>query len=91
MLSMMDTPSAFTSPVNVGNPSEFTMLELAEQVIRIVGGPSRVAFHALPADDPKHRRPDITMAQHELGWAPEVTLEDCLKETIACSRTLLKA
>jgi UDP-glucuronate decarboxylase len=91
MLAMMDTPADFTGPINVGNPAEFTMLELAEQVIRLVGGASRISFHPLPSDDPKHRRPDITLAQQRLGWAPKVALEDGLKETIAYFRELLKA
>jgi UDP-glucuronate decarboxylase len=89
VIAMMDTPAAVTGPLNIGNPSEFTMLDLAEQVIRLVGGPSRISFHPLPSDDPKHRRPDITLAQKELGWAPKVALEDGLKETIAYFRALL--
>jgi dTDP-glucose 4,6-dehydratase len=65
-------------PVNVGNPQEFTLLELAEKVIEIWGGGSEIVFEALPVDDPKIRQPDITRAQQILGWEPEVTLEDGL-------------
>ena len=65
------------------------MLELAETVLRIVGGPTRLVFSSLPQDDPKRRCPDISRAKALLGWAPKVTLEDGLKETIAYFRTLL--
>jgi UDP-glucuronate decarboxylase len=89
MLRMMDTPADFPGPVNVGNPVEFTMLELAERVLRLVGGPSRLSFHPLPGDDPRQRQPDITLARQHLGWEPRVALEDGLKETIAYFRNLL--
>lgn len=82
MLRLMDSPSDFTGPVNIGNPSEFTMLELAENVLRLVGGKSKLTFHPLPADDPRQRQPDIALAKHKLGWEPKVCLEDGLKETI---------
>jgi UDP-glucuronate decarboxylase len=89
MLRLMDSPSDFTGPVNIGNPGEFTMLELAEKVIRLVGGKSKLAFMPLPADDPKQRQPDITLAKSQLDWEPKVALEDGLKETIAYFRKLL--
>lgn len=89
MVKLMDSPSDFTGPVNIGNPSEFTMLELAEKVLRLVGGRSRLVYMALPADDPKQRKPDIKLAKSQLGWAPQVTLEDGLNETIAYFRRLL--
>ena len=71
-------------PVNLGNPGEFTMLELAEQVLRQTGSRSRLVFLPLPPDDPRQRQPDIAMARRDLGWQPGVALEDGLKETIAC-------
>jgi len=80
---MMETEKGFTGPVNMGNPGEFTMLELAENVLRLVGGKSKLSFHPLPTDDPKQRKPDITLAKEKLGWEPRVSLEDGLKETIA--------
>jgi hypothetical protein len=83
---MMDSNGEFIGPVNMGNPGEFTMLELAEHVIRLVGGRSKLAFHPLPTDDPRQRQPDITLAHSALGWQPKVALEDGLKETIAYFR-----
>jgi len=89
---MMDTERGFTGPINVGNPCEFTMLQLAEEVLKQVGGRSKLAFKALPADDPKQRQPDIAMARGKLGWEPTVQLEDGLRETIAYfKRTLMVA
>lgn len=89
MLRLMDSPADLTGPVNMGNPGEFTMLALAEHVLRLIGGKSKITFHPLPADDPKQRQPDITLAKAELGWAPKVQLEDGLKETAAYFRELL--
>ena len=89
MLRLMDSPADFTGPVNIGNPGEFTMLELAEKVLRLVGGKSKLTFHPLPEDDPKQRQPDITLAKSKLDWEPKVGLEDGLKETIAYFRKLL--
>jgi UDP-glucuronate decarboxylase len=91
MIAMMDTPPEFTGPVNIGNPSEFTMLELAEEVLRLVGGRSKLSFHPLPSDDPRQRRPDISLAKETLGWTPKVPLEEGLKATIAYFRDLLTA
>jgi UDP-glucuronate decarboxylase len=88
---VMDTDVGFTGPVNIGNPIEFTMLELAEEVIKVVGGKSKLAFMPLPTDDPKQRRPDITLAQTKMGWHPTVQLADGLKETTAYFRKLLNA
>jgi len=82
MFKMMESEASFTGPVNVGNPGEFTMLELAEKVLAIVGGSSKIRYEPLPADDPKQRKPDITLAQDKLGWMPRVSLEDGLKETV---------
>lgn len=78
-----------TGPLNIGNPGEFTMLELAEKVIRLTGSRSKLTFRPLPQDDPKQRRPDITLAQTQLGWKPTVDLEDGLARTIAFFRTSL--
>ena len=89
MLRLMDSSSDFTGPVNIGNPGEFTMLELARQVLWLVGGKSKLTFHPLPEDDPKQRQPDITLAKSKLDWEPKVVLEDGLKETIAYFRKLL--
>lgn len=86
---IMQSPADFVGPVNMGNPGEFTMLELAEKVLKLVGGPSKLTFHPLPTDDPKQRQPDITLAKNQLGWEPEVALDDGLKETVAYFRKLL--
>lgn len=87
-IRLMEHPN-LTGPVNIGNPGEFTMLELAELVIKKVGGPSKITHMALPGDDPKQRRPDISLAQKELGWNPTVSLEDGLDPTIDYFRKLL--
>ena len=89
MVGMMDSPADFVGPVNIGNPSEFTMLGLADLVIRLVGGRSKLVFMPLPSDDPRQRQPDISLAKDKLGWTPKVSLEDGLKETIAYFRTAL--
>ncbi len=88
MVRLMETPPDFTGPVNVGNPSEFTMLELAELVLKQVGGTSTLTFMPLPQDDPRQRRPDISLAKQALDWEPKVNLEDGLKETIAYFKAL---
>lgn len=89
MLRMMDSGEGFPGPVNIGNPSEFTMLELAENVIRLTGSRSKLVFQPLPQDDPRQRQPDISLATEKLGWTPKVGLEDGLKETIAYFRKTL--
>jgi UDP-glucuronate decarboxylase len=89
MLAMMDSEKGFFGPVNIGNPGEFTMRELAEMVLRLTGSKSRLVNRPLPPDDPKQRRPDITLAGAKLGWKPQVSLEDGLKETIAYFKKLL--
>ena len=78
----MNTAPGFTGPVNLGNPGEFTMLELAEKVLQIVGGHSKLVFQALPADDPKQRKPDIGLARSHLGWEPQVQLDEGLTKTV---------
>jgi UDP-glucuronate decarboxylase len=76
--------------VNVGNPGEFTMLELAEKVLSIVGSKSRIVYKPLPPDDPRQRKPDITLAKAKLGgWEPRVGLDDGLAETVAYFRAIL--
>ena len=90
MIRMMDTPDDFIGPVNLGNPGEFTMLELAEKVIKKIGGKSKIVFRPLPSDDPKMRRPDITIAKRELGWEPKVPLDEGLDHIIAYFRDYLK-
>ncbi len=82
MISMMETEDGFTGPVNIGNPAEFTMLELAELILKISGGKSKIVYQPLPSDDPKQRQPNIELAKNKLGWTPKVSLEDGLKETI---------
>jgi dTDP-glucose 4,6-dehydratase len=73
-------------PVNVGNPHEMTLLELAKAVIKVTGSESEIVFEALPVDDPHVRQPDITRARQVLGWEPEVELEDGLKRLVASLR-----
>jgi UDP-glucuronate decarboxylase len=89
MIRLMDTDDDVTGPINVGNPGEFTMIELAETVLRLTGSKSKLVRLPLPSDDPKQRKPDITRARNTLGWEPKVNLEDGLKETIAYFRNLL--
>ena len=82
-LRMMDTPDHVTGPVNIGNPAEFTIMELAEAVLRLTGSRSKIIFKPLPEDDPVHRKPDITLAQKLLqGWNPGIMLEEGLMRTI---------
>jgi UDP-glucuronate decarboxylase len=89
MLRMMDSEKGFHGPVNLGNPGEFTMLELAEKVLRLTDSRSRLVHKPLPQDDPRQRKPDITLAKAKLDWRPTVALEDGLKETIAYFRKIV--
>ena len=82
MVRMMDTEDDFTGPINIGNPNEFPVLELAERVIRMTGSTSKIVFKPLPTGDPKQRQPDIKLAKEKLGWQPTVELEDGLKRMI---------
>jgi UDP-glucuronate decarboxylase len=91
LIKMMATEQSFIGPVNMGNPSEFTMLELAETILRITKSSSRVVMKPLPEDDPRHRKPDISLARSRLGWEPVTQLADGLKPTIAYFRDLLSA
>ncbi len=83
LIRMMNGPDDFTGPVNIGNPNEFTISELAEKAIRLTGSRSKIVHHPLPQDDPRQRRPDIALAKSRLGWEPLVSLEQGLKNTIA--------
>lgn len=89
ILSMMHTSVDFTGPINLGNPVESSMRELAERVLSLTGSRSKLVFCPLPFDDPKRRQPNIALAQERLGWAPKVSLDDGLKETISYFRRLL--
>jgi UDP-glucuronate decarboxylase len=82
LMRLMATPSEVTGPINIGNPAEFTILELAETVLRLVGGRSKLIRMPLPQDDPKQRQPDISLAKQVLGWKPRVQIEDGLARTI---------
>lgn len=86
---LMDSDSDIMGPINLGNPNEFTMLELAEKVLSIVGGSSKLIFKELPQDDPRQRQPDITKAKSMLNWEPSVQLDDGLSETVKYFRHLL--
>jgi UDP-glucuronate decarboxylase len=89
ILRMMDT-DGFHGPVNLGNPGEFTILELAQKVIDLTGSRSVLEYHPLPENDPTRRRPDISLAEERLGWSPKVPLEEGLTETIRYFDTLLR-
>ena len=90
LIRMMATPDEVTGPVNIGNPGEFTIRELAEMVIEMTGAKSRIIRQPLPADDPKQRRPDITKAKKILGWEPKTPLREGLGHTIEYFRQLLR-
>lgn len=90
MVRFMNADNSLTGPVNMGNPTEFTIKELAEKVIDLTGSSSQLSFVELPQDDPKQRKPDITVAKQKLGWSPRIPLEDGLKSTIAYFDSLLK-
>jgi UDP-glucuronate decarboxylase len=89
MVRLMNTGDEFFGPVNVGNPGEFTILELAEKVLRLTGSHSKLIFMPLPEDDPMQRQPDISLARKELGWEPEIQLEEGLKKTIDYFKTIV--
>jgi UDP-glucuronate decarboxylase len=91
LMMMMDTSDSVTGPVNMGNPDEFTIRELAEMIITLTGSPSKLVFRELPQDDPKRRRPDIGAARTLLGWEPKVHVTEGLKATIAYFEEMLKA
>jgi UDP-glucuronate decarboxylase len=89
LVRLMESPAALTGPINLGNPVEFTMLELAEAVLAETGSPSPIVRQPLPSDDPRQRQPDITLAKQHLGWIPKVPLREGLKPTTAYFRSLL--
>jgi UDP-glucuronate decarboxylase len=82
MIRMMATPINYTGPVNMGNPNEFTMLELAKIIIKLTGSKSKINFMTLPQDDPRQRQPNIEIAKNDLNWSPRINLTDGLKKTI---------
>ena len=86
---MMNSKQGFTGPVNMGNPDEFTILELAQKVIDITGSQSKIIHEPLPSDDPRQRKPDITLAKQELDWEPKIKLQEGLKQTIEYFKNLL--
>jgi UDP-glucuronate decarboxylase len=88
-LALMASPPEVTGPVNLGNPGEFTIRELADKVIALTGSKSPLVFRPLPSDDPTQRQPDITLAREKLGWTPKVALEQGLARTIAYFDALL--
>ena len=90
MIRLMGTPDAFTGPVNLGNPSEVSVKALAEKIIKMTGSKSKIVYLPLPQDDPRQRRPDITLAKKELNWEPKVGLEEGLGKTVEYFRRILK-
>jgi UDP-glucuronate decarboxylase len=88
MLLMMSSDLKITGPINIGNPAEYTMLELAEMILRLTGSTSKLSFRPLPSDDPKQRQPDIRAAKDTLGWEPKIPLEEGLRRTIAYFRSI---
>lgn len=89
MIRMMKTNNSFTGPINIGNPNEFTMLELAEKIIHLTNSKSKIVYRPLPQDDPKQRKPDISLAKKELNWQPNIQLNEGLTKTIDYFKTLL--
>jgi len=89
LVGMMNGPDGFVGPVNLGNPSEYQMLELAEIIISLTGSRSKIIFKPLPMDDPKRRRPDIGLARERLGWEPKADVEEGLKKTIEYFRSII--
>jgi UDP-glucuronate decarboxylase len=87
-MAMIHSPVNFTGPVNLGNPDEFTMLELAEKIIKLTSSRSKIVFQPLPSDDPKQRKPNITLAKEKLSWEPAIPLDDGLQRTINYFKTL---
>jgi UDP-glucuronate decarboxylase len=88
MIRMMASETEFTGPVNIGNPDEFTMLELAQKIIKLTGSQSTLIFQPLPSDDPRQRQPDISLAREKLDWKPNIKLDDGLVKTIEYFKTL---
>jgi UDP-glucuronate decarboxylase len=89
MIRLMNSRDGFTGPVNVGNPNEFTILELAQKVIKLTGSKSKIIYKPLPSDDPMQRQPDISLAKKELDWSPKVQLDEGLIKTIRFFKTII--
>ncbi len=89
MVKMMNSEKGFTGPVNIGNPGEFTMLQLAEMVLSLSNSKSKIIYQPLPSDDPKQRQPNIDLAKDKLAWQPKVELKDGLRETIAYFKKMI--
>src|SRR3990172_3388558 len=89
LIRLMETPDGFTGPVNLGNPQEFTIIELAQTIIRLTGSRSKIVFQPRPSDDPAQRKPDISLAGEVLGWQPRVALKEGLQKTIAYFRKVI--
>jgi UDP-glucuronate decarboxylase len=89
LIALMQSADEVVGPINIGNPGEYTILEVAEMVLKLTGGGSKIIFKPLPQDDPTQRQPDITLAKHTLGWEPRVPLQEGLERTVAYFRTLL--
>ncbi len=87
---LMQSPSGFTGPVNLGNPEEFTIMELAQFIIKLTGSQSKIVRKELPGDDPERRRPDISLATSALNWSPKVSLEEGITKTIGFFEDLLR-
>jgi UDP-glucuronate decarboxylase len=90
MVKLMESDKEITGPINIGNPNEFTILELAELVLKLTSYKSKIIFKSIPEDDPKQRQPNINLAKDKLNWEPKIELEDGLKETIKYFKALLK-
>jgi UDP-glucuronate decarboxylase len=82
LIRMMNAPDDFNGPVNIGNPNEFSILELADKVIELIGSTSKIVYRPLPKDDPLQRQPNISLAKERLGWEPKTQLEEGLERTI---------
>jgi UDP-glucuronate decarboxylase len=91
MTRMMETEKGFTGPVNIGNPGEYSMIQLAETILGMIGGKSKIVFRPLPGDDPKQRRPNIELAKEKLGWTPRTSLQEGLEPTIDYFKRTLNA
>jgi UDP-glucuronate decarboxylase len=89
LMKLMESPADFTGPVNIGNPNEFTIMELARKVIALTSSRSKIVFKPLPQDDPARRRPDISLAEKALGWKPSTHLDEGLKKTIEYFEAIL--
>jgi len=90
MIRLMNSDNSVTGPINIGNPSEFTILELAKKVIELTGSKSKIIYMPLPQDDPMQRKPVIDLAKEKLGWEPKVALDEGLIKTISYFEQMIK-